>query len=235
MCTSMGVTLLLPSCGINYLWQLGALKSLLEQNVKIDRVLGSSGGAWSGIFLGLGAEILDDWISRAPKYYALWQKKNRFRYWRRMTRALHDDSHRVLEEYGFFEKFRPSFEFGIKVVELFPTLKSRIIRVDGRAPENIHRLAVASSTIPFLTGFIAVEESRVFLDGGFSGGFGKVAGDTIALDPYGKLHATFRIVPSKSLPLGLRLGSPFLIPVEEFEALIMQGYHAAKSAMIVRR
>lgn len=232
--TDSAISLVLPSSGLNYLWQLGGIQALHDLGVvsRITSVYGSSGGAWASIFLGLGKDALDDWLHKAPAFYAQWHRQNRFCYLRRMTRALKDDSSAVLDSYGFFDDFHFPFRCSYKLLELYPGIGERLVDVTALAPWEIHRLAVASSTIPLITGTVARIQGRAYIDAGFRYGFYRSelesSQSSILLDPYSRHSpvAKIHIRPEQPLSSGLRLGLPFTILTEEINDLILQGHSA---------
>ena len=220
-------TLVMPGSGLNYLWQLGGLKALSDLGLRncIKKVYACSGGAWATIFFGLGDHAMEDWLERAPSFYAEWQEKNRFRYVHRMTRALYEESRSVLGRYGFFDKFTLPFECHFKMVELYPSPGTRFIDVTHATPQRVHHLAVASSTIPFITGLVSNEGDKWYVDGDFTSGFGKLEDDVLILDPRGSRWEQERVIsPSQKLDSGLKLGSPLLMRKEEIETIVRCGY-----------
>ncbi|MBI4147986.1 patatin-like phospholipase family protein [Candidatus Woesearchaeota archaeon] len=248
------LTLLLPSSGINYLWQLGGLKALCDMGLakQVREVYACSGGAWASIFFGLGRDVIDDWVSKAPQFYQDWQKRNRFRYVRRMTSALAADSKVMLEPYGFFQKYNPWFASYFKLMQVYPKQRAEFVDVTGKNPRDVHKLAVASSTIPLITGMLASIEGRLYVDGEVIPRFGVRSSEednVLALDPYGTVeHAHILVRPSPPLPSGLRLGSPFLMTTSDcsnwvhtpqlaavgifyFEQLIKDGYERTRECL----
>ncbi len=232
--TDSAISLVLPSSGLNYLWQMGGIRALHDLGVvsRIKSVYGSSGGAWASIFLALGKDALDDWLSKAPAFYVQWHRQNRYRYLRRMTCALKDDSSTVLDSYGFFDDFSFPFRCSYKLLEIYPRIGERLIDVTSLAPPEIHRLAMASSTIPLITGTLARIQGRAYIDSGFRYGFWQSelepSQSAILLDPYSRHPpvAQIHIRPEQPLLSGLRLGLPFTISKQEINALIQQGYSA---------
>lgn len=229
------ITLLLPGCGLNYLWQLGGITALYDLNLisQVKSVYACSGGAWSSIFLGLGEDKLKLWSSQAADFFFDWQKQNKFRYLRRISSAFHDDSYSVLDNFDFFSEFKPFFKCYFKLLQIHPKVKRTIIEITDKSPEDIHKLAIASSTIPFITGTLARVKNKFYLDGGFVPGFKKedinesdLANTLILLSPYSgrSSFVDFNITPARSLPSGLRLGLPFQMDKRSIELIIKSGY-----------
>ena len=95
--------------------------------------------------------------------------------------------------------------------------------VTESSPEQIQKLALASSTIPLITGSVARVESKAYLDGGFYR-FRKdhfcsqaIENIIINIDPGIKADscADINIKPREQLPSGLRLGLPFSVSQQE--------------------
>lgn len=220
-------TLVLPGSGLNYLWQLGGLQALSDLGLRdrISKCYACSGGAWATIFFSLGDSAMEDWLKRAPEFYVKWQKENRFRYLHRMTQALYEESRAVLGQYGFFERFAFPFDCHFKMVELYPSVGKRFVGVADSSPEQVHSLAIASSTIPFVTGLVSRIDGKWYVDGDFTSDFGNLEDDVLILDPRGNRWEHGRVIrPSQKLSSGLRLGSPRLMRKEEIENIVRSGY-----------
>jgi len=138
----------------------------------------------------------------------------------------------------FFEQYNPWFASYFKVVAV-KGLQPLIISTADKKPEEIHQLAVASSTIPFVTGITTKVDGKHYVDGAFRRGFRvdraandfTVEGVTLAIDPNGYQQGKVTIHPSQKLSSGLKLGSPTLMKEEAFALLITQGYNDAMDVL----